>query len=143
MSVKIKIDGVAQVQKNLKQWGRKKDEESKKVLKEIGFKIQRDAKLTAREKGIFDTGRLISSISVNWSRGPNKGAVDAPAKRDDGIGRPDSKLGKFEVAVGTNVFYAPFQELGTRKMRARPFLFPSFFSHEGDVERKLKEIMKK
>ena len=143
MSVKIKIDGVAQVQKRLKKWGKEKEEESKKVLKEIGFKIQRDAKLTAREKGVFDTTRLISSISINWTGGPTRGAVDAPAKRDDGIGRPDSKLGKFEVAVGTNVFYAPFQELGTRKMRARPFLFPSFFSHEGDVERKLKEIMKK
>lgn len=32
------------------------------------------------------------------------------------------------VDIGTNVFYAPFLELGTRKMAARPFLRPALES---------------
>lgn len=33
------------------------------------------------------------------------------------------------VTVGSNVFYAPFQELGTRKMKAQPHLRPAVENH--------------
>ncbi len=35
------------------------------------------------------------------------------------------------VDVGTNVFYAPFVELGTSRMQARPFLRPALKAAEG------------
>jgi len=143
MSVEIKIKGTDKVKLNLKRWVEEKSGEAKKVLKEIGYRILTDAKLTAREKGVYETGLLIGSLSVNWTGGPQRGKVTPPAKSEHGIGRPDSKPDKFEVVVGTNVFYAPFQEFGTRKMAGRPYLFPSFFSHEGDVEKKIKEVIRK
>ena len=42
-----------------------------------------------------------------------------------------------ECAVGTNVEYAPFVELGTSKMAARPFLRPAAESTRADVRREI------
>lgn len=52
---------------------------------------------TAKELAPVDTGRLRSSIHYDKASG----------------------------TVGSNVTYAPFIELGTRRMRAQPFLFPA------------------
>ena len=57
----------------------------------------------AKQLAPVDTGRLRSSIT--WALGK------------DGRG--------LYAAVGTNVFYAVFQELGTRYMAAHPFLVPA------------------
>ena len=57
----------------------------------------------AKNLAPVDTGRLRSSIT--WALGRDGGGLYA--------------------AVGTNVFYAPFQELGTRYMQAHPFLIPA------------------
>ena len=60
--------------------------------------VEREAKKAVA----VDTGRLRSSIRFDI--------------RDDGL----------TGEVFTDVFYAPFIEFGTVKMRARPFLFPAF-----------------
>lgn len=73
------------------------------------------AKLTIRVNGgakrlaPVDTGRLRSSIA--WEIGQEGTFI---------VGR-----------VGTNVHYAPYLELGTRKMRARPFLRPALAAAGG------------
>jgi len=36
--------------------------------------------------------------------------------------------------IGTNVEYAPFQELGTRKMKAHPFLRPAAENHSQEYK---------
>lgn len=72
-----------------------------------------------------DTGRLRASITVNWSgSGFIRGEVQAPALAEEGVGRPVTDLNSFIVVVGTNVEYGGFLELGTSKMRARPYLRP-------------------
>jgi len=38
------------------------------------------------------------------------------------------------VAVGTNVHYAPFVELGTRKMTSQPYLRPAVEGHLAEYE---------
>jgi HK97 gp10 family phage protein len=47
--------------------------------------------------------------------------------------------------TGTNVEYAPFQEFGTSRMRAQPFLRPAFDENKdealGEVERALKQMV--
>lgn len=72
------------------------------VAKEI---TRRTIRVHNRAKQLcpVDTGRLRSSIS--W--------------RIDRVG------GQAVGVVGTNVNYAPFVELGTRRMSARPFLRPA------------------
>lgn len=55
----------------------------------------------ARRRAAVDTGRLRNSITHEVA--------------EDGL----------SAVVGTNVEYAPYVEFGTRRMRARPFLFPA------------------
>jgi len=74
-------------------------------LKRTGYAIEGDAKQMCR----VDTGRLMSSISTNWSgSGMAHGRVTNPAKPDDGVGQPTDR--EFTVVVGTNVEYASFVE---------------------------------
>ena len=80
------------------------------LLNGVGGPVARDlakrairVESAAKNLAPVDTGRLRSSIT--WAIGK------------DGRG--------LYAAVGTNVFYAPFQELCTRNMRAHPFLVPA------------------
>ena len=50
---------------------------------------------------------------------------------------------KFLVRIGTNVDYAIYVELGTKKMDARPYLFPAFFMIEGEIIKDIKKILGK
>lgn len=75
----------------------------RKALEEIGIEAEAHAKEIITEKGAIDTGRLRNSIT--WQ-----------------VGEEDSKPC---VYVGTNVKYAPYVELGTDKMKARPFIRPA------------------
>ena len=47
---------------------------------------------------------------------------------------PNDDDNQITVYVGTNVQYAPYQELGTIKMDARPFLRPAFENNETEIE---------
>ena len=66
------------------------------------------------------TGRLRNSIS--HTLGSNVGSETA-------------------VYIGTNVSYAPFLELGTRKMQAYPFLKPAATEHTDEYRNILKDSL--
>lgn len=70
----------------------------------------------AKDKAPFDTGRLLNSISH---------AVD-----DD------------TVYIGTNVEYAPYQEMGTYKMKAQPFLRPALENNVSAYQKLLEQVFK-
>lgn len=70
----------------------------------------------AQELSPFDTGRLRNSISH---------AVD-----DD------------TVYIGTNVEYAPYQEMGTYRMKAQPFLRPALEEHLTEYQKLLEQVFK-
>lgn len=63
-----------------------------------------------------DTGRLVSSIS-------------------------HERMGFLNYAVGANVHYAGYLELGTRKMAARPYLQPTLKEHENEIEQMVLRAM--
>lgn len=46
------------------------------------------------------------------------------------------------MMVGTNVEYAPFVEMGTKKMRARPYLKPSIENHIEEYRNIIQEALK-
>ncbi|MDD5510908.1 MAG: HK97 gp10 family phage protein [Dehalococcoidales bacterium] len=75
--------------------------------------VERDAKINAP----VDTGRLRASIT-------NRLEVE----KDQLIG-----------IVGTNVEYAPYQEFGTSKMPAHPFLYPALEANKSKIKGLLKE----
>lgn len=76
-----------------------------KWLKKQGIKVQRRAKQNAP----VDTGRLRSSIAEE-------------------LGREGSDLVE---RIGTDVEYALFQEVGTSKMAAQPYLRPALDAVRG------------
>jgi len=69
----------------------------------------------AKKAAPVDTGRLRSSIQY-------------------------VKQEKMKCSVGTNVLYAPYQEYGTYKTPAHPFLFPAFQIASQHLIDELKEL---
>jgi len=70
------------------------------AMRESTLLVERYAKLAAP----VDTGRLRASITPVVV----------------------SSAGEVKGIVGSNVVYAPYQELGTKKMKAHPYLRPAF-----------------
>jgi HK97 gp10 family phage protein len=81
---------------------------------EIGFAVEGQAK----ELSPYDTGRLKGSIHTVSGMGQKTN----PKNDAREISKPDKA---FETHVGTTVEYAPYQEYGTVKTNAQPFLRPA------------------
>ncbi|MBE3087635.1 MAG: hypothetical protein IMZ71_00725 [Chloroflexi bacterium] len=120
---------------------------------QLGGKIMMQAKNNARtvftgtpsndpEPGT-PSGRLMGSISMKANFTEQSQGLKAPAKSEDAIGKPGGGPDAPMVAVGSNVDYAPFPEFGTRKMHARSFMYPAFFSLENDFEKTLIGIVER
>ena len=137
------VHGIPEVIANLKKYQIIKTQAIKDRLKKQAFKIETLAKQTMAQKGVWDTGRGASSISTNWA-GSNlaEGKTGPKALSGDGVKRPEGPKDLVYV-VGTNVFYLPYNEFGTSKMVARPFLFPAYFMYEGETIKAIGIIMKK
>lgn len=71
-----------------------------KALARIAAEVQRAAKM----KAPVDTGTLQASITS---------------------GKDHADTDEVVYLVGTNVYYAPFQEFGTAHMGAQPYLIPA------------------
>jgi phage gpG-like protein len=156
--VTVKVEGVAKTLASLKKWQIIKRQACEDTLKEIGFKIERDAKLLCP----VDTGRLRSSLSTNWSgSGKPRGRTGGKAQADDGVGEPNGPRGLI-VVVGTNVKYAIFVEYGhvaASKMgeeswaglnvgvgtivEGRFYLTTAYLQHEYEVVQEIGKIIKK
>jgi len=114
------------------------------VVKETAWLIHNDAKFMCP----VDTGRLRSSISVNWSdsgmeygevrgevRVGKTGKEAKPLKKEDGVGQVPKELYGFYAVVGTNVEYAPYVE------DFSPYLWPAFAMNKGRFLDKLKSVL--
>lgn len=143
------VSGITEGIANLKKYQLIKAQATKDIIKKVGFKIELAAKEIATEKGVVDTGRLRASITTNWAgsqmdrvkiKSPIRNKKN-PTKPDDGVGRPSGPK-DLVVVVGTNVEYAAAQEHGTSKMAGRPFLFPAYFMHEGELLERFKKLFK-
>jgi HK97 gp10 family phage protein len=98
MSASIRIEGVPRLQRALLTITQEGRRTVQREVMRSALKVQAGAKRRAP----VDTGRLRNSIAV------------------------EIEEGGLSAVVGTNVHYAPFQEFGTSRMRARPFLFPAW-----------------
>lgn len=88
---------------------------------EVGLIVEGQAKLlcpVAEKNG----GRLRSSITTASGTGQRTKPKGAEAVGTDLIARPDELK---ETHVGTPVFYGPYQEYGTVRASAQPFLRPA------------------
>ena len=99
------------------------------ILEAWGLNAERHAKRDEITPKVYDipqsptyqrTGRLRASITYATKK--THSSPESPASGKDGVtDAPDNDT----VVVGTNVEYAPYVELGTTKMRPRPFIEPS------------------
>jgi len=137
--VTVKVGGISEAIKNLKRYQFIKTEACKICLKRHAFNIERAAK-----EGVHvDTGRLRASISVNWAGSSmSEGKTGAKAEPGDGIKKPSGPK-ELVYVVGSNVIYAPYQEHGTKRMDARPYLYPAYFMYEGEIVKDIGKIFKK
>ena len=129
--VTIKVDGIEEAVKSLKKYQIIKRQAIEDIIKETAFKIERDAKKSCP----VDTGRLRSSISVARSGYPSP-------PEEDKVKEPAGERGLVAV-IGSNVIYAPYVELGTYKMNARPYLYPAYHTNEPDALKRIKTVLKK
>jgi len=146
--ISVRMVGTEKAVIDVKKWTEKQRQAVKKILLKTGFKVETSAKEGCPVK----TGRLRGSVSTNWAgSGMSEGRVGSGAKRGDGVGQPPGPSG-LAVAVGSNVKYARRIEhgfVGKDKLgrqynqSGKPYLYPAFFMHEGDIEKGLKKEFKK
>ena len=86
------------------------------ILEALGLEAEGNAIDEITTLGAVDTGRLRGSISHT---------------HDDDT-----------AYIGTNVEYAPYVELGTSRMEARPFLRNAISNHADDYKRIIEEGLK-
>ena len=96
---------------------------SEQVLEAVAAALERGleaiglaAESHAKELCVVDTGRLRNSITH--------------VVQDE------------EVYIGTNVEYAPYVELGTSRMKARPFLKPAAENYGSEYKTLLESVLK-
>lgn len=115
---------------------KKRAEEAAKLSSfELGLIVQGEAKLLAP----VDQGRLRASITTASGAGQQTKPSGKGAVGTDLINKPDNQ---FETFVGTPVDYAPYQEYGTVKTNAQPFLRPALDMIKGRKLTVVDEVLK-
>ena len=90
-----------------------------RVLHKGAFDVEAEGKAIAQKKKIVDTGALINSIRVKDS----------------------SKF--LYYSIGPNVSYAIYQEFGTRRQSARPFMRPALSKNRRPITDAVKEAIER
>ena len=151
MNIEFNKRSLDKLQRQLKELIKKDKKAAFKGMKVTGYQIHAEAVNTITRNRSVDTGRLRSSLSVNWTgSGIAHGKVESPAKADDGVREPEDKV--LAVVIGTNVEYAARVEFGytgpdslgrTFNQQPRPYLRPAFASKIGNLIKNIKKEMPK
>ena len=95
----------------------------------VGAEAETAAKTNARDKGVLDTGRLMNSITfaLDGEKANTREYTDNNGRSftTEGIAPKEADKYRRSVIIGTNVEYGIYNELGTTRMKARPFLKPA------------------
>lgn len=98
--------------RRLRQIIRDQPNNTETFLKSVAFSIEREAKILAP----VDTGALKNSIIVS-----DRNTQPTPAEKDYELPRGN----RTKVFVGPTMEYAIFQEFGTSRSSAQPYLIPA------------------
>lgn len=104
------------------------------------------AESAAKDLCPVDTGLLRNSITHGMA-GDSLSITEYADNKGNQTGQyasdkaPESK-DKYVVMVGSNVHYAPFVELGTYKMDAKPYLRPAFENNAEGFKTIVEDILK-
>ena len=140
-SVNIKVN----VTSNKKEYEKALEQVAEKVLTMWGMQAESAAKKLCP----VDTGLLRNSITYALAgQAANTTEYQDDAREQTGFysGQAQADRGGLRhVYIGTNVEYAPYQELGTVKMIAQPFLGPAIEQnieyYRSILESELKKVL--
>ena len=118
------------------------------ALEKIGLLAEAYAQVELTKPKAHGDGSVRPNIETGLLRNSITHAIDgqAPAKRSYGSddeskkggytgSAPKDKQGSRSVYIGTNVYYAPYVEMGTSRTKAYPFIKPAVEDHFEEYER--------
>lgn len=118
---------------------------------EVKIKIDNRQKALLELKGVKDAilEALGQKAEANAIDEVTKAVYDTPISKSGYIrtgnlrnGISHAKVDENKVAVGDNVKYAPYVELGTSKMKKRPFIKPALENHKADYIKIIQNSLK-
>lgn len=126
---------------NSKQYLDQKDEAIERAFEIIGGLLERYAKQSCP----VDTGLLRNSITYCLDgKHPHLSQYGAEGRQGFYDGEmPEEPEGNRAVYVGTNVEYAPYQEVGTSRITGKHFLQNSVQNHIGEYKNIMANELKK
>ena len=110
-SIGIKIEGLDAILTNIDKSNAQLANGIDRIVQGAGIRCQ----ALAKQACPVDTGRLRNSILYH-------------------------NIGKNYCTVDTNVNYAVFVEMGTRRMSSRPFLYPAYIKAKQEMMDKLRAV---
>lgn len=134
-----KVTGDKELRKALKKFGTDAEKGTKELVVSISALVQSDA-IKSIQRGT-KTGRVYKRGSVEHQA---SAPGEAPATDTGALVSSTHRVdGELVAAVGTGLEYGRDLEFGTKKMKARPWLFPALESARPAWERGLRDLMKK
>jgi HK97 gp10 family phage protein len=95
---------------------------SNKAAVQAQMERKLDARLALAGEFVTGAAKLLAPVDT----GNLRGSID------------HRKAGRLIQRIGTNVEYAAYVELGTRRMRARPYLLPALIENKREIMRIIK-----
>jgi hypothetical protein len=120
MKANATIEGLGELFKKLRELPEKADQAIKKGVDRTALAIESSAKRKITSDGHIITGRLRASIHAELQEGKPFTYHDNKGQSFEGA--LEEEFGKLEAIAGTNVFYAPFIEFGTKYFSGDSFL---------------------
>ena len=151
-TVELEEDHVEEVLQKL-------DEVGKLAMEKCGVQAVTHAQDAITKEGAIDTGLLRNSITFGiggektkiskYSASNNPGQHSGRSAPQDGTysGKmPDDEKGQYTMYLGTNVYYAPYVEMGTKHGKttipARPYIKPALNDWQDEYKRIIEETLK-
>ena len=120
MRMSVEVRGVEQLARKFGATKEAIHKATKAGIDRTALAMETDAKNKLKSDGHIVTGRLRSSIHAELKEGASYQYSDQEGKTYDGSLK--KKVGKLEAVIGTNVFYAPFIEFGTKYFGGDSFM---------------------
>lgn len=98
---------------------------------------------TSYAKDVLDAAKAAKTMALEIIGGKAESYAKAACPVDTGRLRNSITHEQFSEdteVIGTNVEYAPYVELGTHKMKARPYLRPAAENHTAEYKAIMKQV---
>ena len=117
------------------------DEAISQVVRKTAFDLQGNMQATIRANNQIDTGFMTNSIYVRTADESTYGSISEPRKKGqhalEEVEKPDDNKTAY---VGVGASYGWYQNYGTTKIPARPFLEPAIETTRPSFELALSRI---